>query len=133
MRQVELLPPLQRRALETAFGLLQEGPPDRFMVGLAALSVLAAEASESGLVCVIDDAQWIDVESLQTLAFIARRMWVEGIVLLFGLRTHLDLPEALAGIPTLEVSGIPYEAAVDLLAHAAERPMPPPGGTASHP
>jgi DNA-binding CsgD family transcriptional regulator len=124
MRQSELLPPPQRKALETAFGLVQESPPDRFMVGLAALSVLTAEASESGLLCIIDDAQWIDVESLQTLAFVARRIWAEGIVLLFGLRTHLDVPADLAGIPTLEVSDIPYEAAVDLLAHAAERSIP---------
>jgi DNA-binding CsgD family transcriptional regulator len=124
MRQVEMLPPPQRKALETAFGRRQESPPDRFMVGLAALSVLAAEASGSGLLCVIDDAQWIDVESLQSLAFLGRRMWAEGIVLLFGVRTHLGLPPDLAGIPTLEVSGIPYEPAVDLLSHAAGRSMP---------
>ncbi len=124
MRQVEVLPSPQRIALETAFGLRQNGPPDRFMVGLAALSVLAAEASQSGMLCVVDDAQWIDVESLQTLAFIGRRIWAEGVALLFGLRTHLDLPSALAGIPTLEVSGLPYEAAVDLLAHTAARSMP---------
>jgi DNA-binding CsgD family transcriptional regulator len=125
MHQVEQLPPPQRKALNTAFGLLQEGPPDRFMVGLAALSVLAAAASESGLICVVDDAQWIDVESLRTLAFVGRRMWAEGIILLFGVRTDLDPPSALAGIPTLEVGAIPFEAAVDLLAHAAERSMPP--------
>jgi DNA-binding CsgD family transcriptional regulator len=124
MHQVEWLPPPQRVALETAFGLQQESPPDRFMVGLAGLSVLAAEAAECGLVCVIDDAQWIDVESLAALAFIGRRIRAEGLVLLFGLRTDLDLPPALAGIPTLEVGALPYEAAIDLLACAAERSMP---------
>ena len=125
MHQVELLPPAQRMALETAFGLLHETPPDGFMVGLAALSVLGGAASESGLLCVVDDAQWIDVESLQTLAFVGRRLCAEGVVLLFGLRTYVGLPSTLAGIPTLEVGGLPYKAAVDLLVHAAERAMPP--------
>ena len=124
MHQAELLPPPQRMALETAFGLRHGSPPDRFMVGLAALNVLAAEAAESGLLCAIDDAQWIDTESLLTLAFIGRRTRAERLVLLFGLRTDLELPPALAGIPTLEVSGLPDEAAVDLLAQAAERAMP---------
>jgi predicted ATPase len=119
MHQVKLIPPPQRVALETAFGLLSESPPDRFMVGLAALSVLAAEAAPSGLLCIVDDAQWIDAESLQTLAFAGRRLRAEGVALLFGLRADLDLPQALAGIPTLEVAGLPYEAAADLLAHAA--------------
>ena len=124
MDHVEFLPPAQRMALETAFGLLHEAPPDGFMVGLAALSVLGAEASESGLLCVVDDAQWIDVESLQTLAFVGRRLCAEGVLLLFGLRAYVGLPSALAGIPTLEVGGLPYKAAVDLLVHAAERAMP---------
>ena len=124
MHRVELLPPPQQMALETAFGLGHESPPDRFMVGLAALGMLASEAAQSGLLCVVDDAQWIDVESLLTLAFVGRRIWAEGVLLLFGLRTDLDLPPALAGIPTLEVRGLPYEAAVHLLAHAAERSVP---------
>src|SRR5271170_2370177 len=124
MHQIAQLPPPQRMALQTAFGLQQKGPPDKFLIGLAALGVLAAEASESGLVCVIDDAQWIDVESLEALAFIGRRIRAEGLILLFGLRTHLDLPPAVAGLPTLEVKGLPHDAAVDLLAHAAKRSMP---------
>lgn len=117
------LPPPQRKALETAFGLVEEGPPDRFMVGLAALNVLAAEAADSGLLCVIDDAQWIDVESLNTLAFVARRLQAEGIILLFGLRTPLAPPPALTGIPRLEVGGLPFQAAFDLLTHTAARSM----------
>lgn len=124
IQQVELLPPPQRMALETAFGLRQASPPDLFLVGLAGLNVLAAQATRSGLLCVIDDAQWIDVESLQTLGFIGRRIWAEGVVLLFGLRTDVGLPPTLAGIPTLEVNGLLYEAAVDLLVDAAERAVP---------
>jgi DNA-binding CsgD family transcriptional regulator len=123
MHQAGLLPPPQRTALETAFGLSQERPADLFMVGLAGLTLLAAEASESGLLCVIDDAQWIDTESLHALAFIGRRIRAEGLVLLFGLRTDFDLPPALAGIPTMEVGALPYDAAVELLDHAASRSM----------
>jgi DNA-binding CsgD family transcriptional regulator len=125
MHQVKLIPPPQRAAMETAFGLLSESPPDRFMVGLAALSVLASEAAQSGLLCIVDDAQWIDAESLQTLAFVGRRLRAEGVALLFGLRADLDLPSALAGLPSLEVTGLPYEAAADLLAHAADRTISP--------
>jgi hypothetical protein len=122
-REVKQLPSAQRIAMETAFGLRRENPADRFMVGLAALSAFAAVASESGLLCVIDDAQWIDLESLVVLGFVARRIGAEGLVLLFGLRTDLELPTPLSGIPTLEVSGLPYDAASDLLTHAAERSM----------
>lgn len=124
IHRVNLIPPPQRTALETAFGLRSDSPPDRFMVGLAALSLLSAEASESGLVCVIDDAQWIDVESLEVLGFIARRIWAEGLVLLFGFRTDLELPPPFAAIQAIEVRGLPYEAAFHLLVHAAGRSMP---------
>ena len=124
MHRVDMLPAPQRTALETAFGLVDEGPADRFMVGLAALSVLAAEASTFGMLCVVDDAQWIDTESLQTLAFVARRVRAEGVVLLFGFRSDLELPPVLTGIRKLEVGGLPYEAAVDVLARAAGRSMP---------
>lgn len=121
--QIEVLPPRQRMALENTFGLAAESPPDRFMVGLAALTLLAAESSGSGLLCVVDDAQWIDRESLQTLAFVSRRIHAEGIVIVFGLRTHLEMPPELAGIPALEVGGLPYEDAVGVLHYAADRPV----------
>jgi len=121
--KIQVLPPPQRTALENAFGLLAESPPDLFMVGLAALTLLAAQSESSGLLCIIDDAQWIDLESLQTLAFVGRRIRAEGIVILFGLRTHLGVPPDLSGIATLEVGGLPYDDAVRLLGHAAERPL----------
>ncbi|HUN32358.1 MAG TPA: LuxR family transcriptional regulator [Trebonia sp.] len=121
--QVDMLPPPQRTALENAFGLLADNPPDLFMVGLAALTLLAAQSAGAGLLCVIDDAQWIDRESLQTLAFVGRRIRAEGIVILFGLRTQLEVPPDLAGIPAREVGGLPYEDAIRLLGHAAERPL----------
>ena len=71
----------------------------------------------------VDDAQWIDIESLQTPAFIGRRLPAEGIALLFGIRTYLDIPSDLAGIPSLEISGLPEEAASELLNIAAGQPV----------
>ena len=97
------LPTPQRAALETVFGLRDGAPPDRFLVGLAVLSLLS-EASEKGpLLCVVDDAQWLDRASAQVLGFVARRLLAEAIVLLFGARQPVD---ELLGLPELEVSGL---------------------------
>ncbi len=80
------LPSPQRDALGTAFGL-ESGPvPDRFLVGLAVLSLLSEVAAERPLVCVIDDAQWLDRESAQALAFAARRLLAESILMVFAVR-----------------------------------------------
>jgi predicted ATPase len=73
------LPGPQREALETAFGLSAGTPPDRFLVGLAVLSLLADVAEKEPLVCLVDDAQWLDRVSEQTLAFVARRLLAEPI------------------------------------------------------
>ena len=70
----ERLPEPQRDALETAFGLSTKAPPDRFVVGLAVLSLLSEAAEKQPLVCVIDDAQWLDKASARTIAFVARRL-----------------------------------------------------------
>ena len=120
---LDQLPTPQQLALEAAFGLREKGPSDRFMVGLAALSVLAAESAKGPLLCVIDDAQWIDTESLLTLGFVSRRIRAEGIVLLFGVRTALGVPTELTGIPSMEIGGLPLEAASDILTRSAGRPL----------
>jgi hypothetical protein len=115
LHRIDCLPMRQRVALESAFGLLDRGPPDRFMVSLASPTLLSVESTSAGLLCIVDDAQWIDTESLQALAFVARRLQAEGIALLFGVRTATDLPSDLAGVPTLEVTGLPDDAATELL------------------
>src|SRR6202035_5559997 len=74
LNQLPHLPPPQRDALRIAFGISAGPPPDRFLVGLAVLSLLADAAEDQPLVCIVDDAQWLDRVSVQTLAFVARRL-----------------------------------------------------------
>jgi hypothetical protein len=99
------LPPPQRDALATAFGLAAGPPPDRFMVGLGVLSLLADVAEEEPLMCIVDDAQWLDRVSAQTLSFIARRLLAERVGLVFALREDGDDHE-LGGLPELAVRGL---------------------------
>ncbi|NUR92861.1 MAG: ATP-binding protein, partial [Nonomuraea sp.] len=95
------LPAPQRDALATAFGLSAGTPPDRFLVGLAVLSLLADVAEKEPLVCLVDDAQWLDLVSAQTLAFVARRLLAEPIGLVLAVRG--SGLEELAGLPLLQV------------------------------
>ncbi|MFC0555716.1 AAA family ATPase [Planotetraspora thailandica] len=96
------LPTPQREALETAFGLSAGTPPDRFLVGLAVLSLLAEVAEKEPLICLVDDAQWLDRVSAQTLAFVARRLLAERIGLVLAVREP-GLEHELTGLPQLEV------------------------------
>ncbi|MGV9308751.1 ATP-binding protein [Nonomuraea sp. NPDC003727] len=109
------LPGPQRDALETAFGLLRAAPPDRFLVGLAALTLLAESAADRPVLAVCDDAQWMDRESLEVLAFVARRLYADGIVLLFGVRDGDPALACLAGLDELHVAGLPDDEALALL------------------
>ena len=97
---VERLPQPQHDALEVAFGLRTGPAPDRFLVGLAVLGLLAEEAEEQPLLCAIDDAQWLDSASARALAFAARRLVAERIALVFATR---ELRETLSGLPKLPV------------------------------
>ncbi|MEV4177078.1 AAA family ATPase [Nonomuraea sp. NPDC049709] len=96
------LPGPQRDALQTAFGLSSGHPPDRFLVGLAVLSLLAEVSEKEPLVCLIDDAQWLDLVSAQTLAFVARRLLAEPIGLVLAVR-DANLETELVGLPQLAV------------------------------
>jgi DNA-binding CsgD family transcriptional regulator len=112
--RLEHLPSPQRDALSTAFGLSAGPPPDRFLVGLAVLSLLADAAEEQPLVCIVDDAQWLDRVSAQTLAFVARRLLAERVGLVFALRGSGD-EHVLEGLPELVLEGLAADEARLLL------------------
>ena len=111
--RLEDLPGPQRDALGVAFGLRAGGAPDRFMVGLAVLTLLAEVAEERPLLCVVDDAQWLDQASAQVLAFAARRLLAEPVGVIFAAR---EPGEAFGGLAGLEVRGLPDQDARVLLA-----------------
>jgi hypothetical protein len=113
------LPALQRQALGSAFGLVDGPPPDRFLVGLAALTLLTDAAAERPVLCLVDDAQWLDQVSVEMLGFIARRLLADRVGVLFTVREGQDQATALAGLPELVIGGLPGEVAQELLAASA--------------
>jgi DNA-binding CsgD family transcriptional regulator len=110
--RLRVLPDPQRQALRTAFGMSVGPAPDRFLVGLAVLGLLAEAAVERPVVCLVDDAQWIDRASAQVLAFVARRLGAESVGLVFGTRVA---DGELARLPELKVEGLPERDARALL------------------
>lgn len=113
LHHLDELPTPQREALDVAFGRGVGAAPDRFLVGLAVLSLLAAATADQPLLCLVDDAQWLDQVSVQTLAFVARRFLAEPVVVLFAARN--TGAEALSGLPELAVTGLSDADARDLL------------------
>jgi DNA-binding CsgD family transcriptional regulator len=120
LARLQRLPAPQREALETAFGLNSGAAPDRFLVGLATLSLLAEVAEEHPLLCLVDDAQWLDHASAQVLAFVGRRLVAESVGLVFAARVPSD---ELAGLPELVVEGLGEADARALLAAALPGPV----------
>jgi len=118
--RLEGLPDPQRAALGVAFGLTIGAAPDRFLVGLAALSLLSEVAEQQPLLCVIDDAQWLDRASAQTLAFVARRLLAEPIALVFATREE---GEEFRGLPELLVGGLGAGDARELLGSVLRGPL----------
>lgn len=110
------LPAPQHDALTVAFGQGVGLPPERFLVGLAVLSLLAAAVRDQPLLCVVDNAQWLDQVSVQTLGFVARRLMAEPVALVFAVRN--EGAEVLAGLPELPVTGLSDADARILLDHA---------------
>jgi DNA-binding CsgD family transcriptional regulator len=114
------LPGPQRQALGSAFGLVDGPPPDRFLVGLAALTLLTDAAAERPVLCLVDDAQWLDQVSVEVLGFVARRLYADRVGMLFTVREGEGQAAALAGLPELTLGGLPEEAAGKLLAMSAD-------------
>jgi DNA-binding CsgD family transcriptional regulator len=120
--RLDELPEPQHDALAGVFGL-REGPaPDRFMVGLATLSLLAEAAEPKPLVCIVDDAQWLDQASAQILGFVARRILAERVAIVCAARTGLA-EGLLAGIPELAVGGLSDDDARALLLRHVPGPI----------
>ena len=122
LSRAERLPEPQREALQTAFGIAAGPPPDRFLVGLAVLSLMSGAAGERPLICVIDDEQWLDQASAQALGFTARRLAADPVGLVFAAR---DPSADLAGLPALEVAGLRDDDARVLLDSALAGPLDP--------
>jgi AAA ATPase domain len=120
--RLERLPAPQRDALGTAFGLRDGDTPDRFLVGLAVLSLMSAVAETQALVCIVDDAQWLDGTTAQALAFVARRLGAEALGLVFAVREP-SAEQALEGLPELVVEGLDDADARELLGAAVTGPM----------
>jgi DNA-binding CsgD family transcriptional regulator/tetratricopeptide (TPR) repeat protein len=123
--RLERLPAPQRDALRSTFGLVAGPPADRFLVALAVLTLLGEVASQVPLVCVVDDVQWLDPESVVVLGFVARRLYAERVVLLFAVREPAGELPALAGLPELAISGLDDHAALELLASLAPGRLSP--------
>lgn len=117
------LPEQQRDALLTTFGALDKPEPSRFLVGIAALSVLALAAKDSPFVCLVDDAQWLDRDSLEILGFAARRLCAERFGFVFAARETHDVQQALRGLTTCHLSGLDRTASYALLSGARPGPL----------
>ena len=122
---VERLPQPQAAALHGALGLAAGGSDDRFLVSLAVLSLLAEAAEERPLVCLVDDAQWLDEASAGALVFVARRIEAEGIVMLFGAREGEVRRFEAPGLPELHLGGLDPAAAGELIDRHAGVALPP--------
>src|SRR4051812_13403265 len=108
------LPAPQRNALSTAFGLQMGSAPDRFLLGLAVLTLLCEVAEDQPLICVVDDAQWLDQASAQTLEFVARRLGAEPVAMVFAVRRTDEEPQ-LAELPGIVLRGLKSADAAALL------------------
>jgi DNA-binding CsgD family transcriptional regulator len=122
LHHLQAVPAPQRAALQTALGMSAGPVPDRFLVGLAVLSLLSDVAEAKPLLCLIDDAQWLDRASAQVLAFAARRLGAESVGLVFAASAATG---ELAGLPDLVVEGLRDEDARELLDAALSGPMDP--------
>jgi DNA-binding CsgD family transcriptional regulator len=112
--QLDALPDPQQNALRVSFGLSSGDAPDRFLVALSVLTLLAEVAVERPLLCLVDDAQWLDAATSQVLGFIARRLLAESVAIVFAVREPSEERE-LADLPTFSLRGLRDEDARALL------------------
>src|SRR3954465_11981195 len=120
MSGVDDLPETQRDALQTAFGVRAGAAPSPFLVGLAALGLFTSAATERHLLCVVDDAQWLDQASARAIAFVARRLEAEGGAIVLGMRAA---GEGLVDLPQLVVDGLDDGDARELLRLSLPAPI----------
>jgi DNA-binding CsgD family transcriptional regulator len=118
------LPALHRNALEQVFGLRSGPPPDRFVVGMAALDLIGMAASKQPLIWLVDDAQWIDRSSIQTIGFASRRLMAEQIVIVIAARDSSEDGD-LAGVSEIRLEGLSTEDAGQLLDSVVTAPTDP--------
>jgi DNA-binding CsgD family transcriptional regulator/tetratricopeptide (TPR) repeat protein len=119
------LPAPQRAALQSAFGLVTGPPSDRFLIGLATLTLLTDAAADQPMLCVVDDAQWLDQTSAEVLGFVARRLLADRVGMLFTVREGEEQAVVFDGLPELTVGGLADDAAYELLAVSAGGPVDP--------
>ncbi|WP_243074055.1 LuxR family transcriptional regulator [Microbacterium sp. SS28] len=124
-RYVDEVPAMQRDALRIAAGLSEGTPPQRALVGLGVLSVLARAGDDIPTICVIDDAHHLDDESLEVLGLVARRLSAEAVALVFASRDDQGVARALAGVPRLRLAGLDPESAADVLREAVTGDLEP--------
>jgi DNA-binding CsgD family transcriptional regulator len=122
--RLDTLPAPQQQALGIAFGLQAGSAPDRFLVGLAVLTLLSEVAEERPLICIVDDAQWLDQASAETLEFVARRLAAEPVAMVFAVRAS-DREPTLTGLPELVVRGLSSSDATALLDSAVTGTLDP--------
>lgn len=114
-----------RRALLVAVGDEVGPPPDRYLVGLGVLGLLAAASADGPVVCAVDDAHLLDPESLDALAFVARRLEAEAVAVVLAARDTEQIDVQLAGVPSLRLEGLPLESAVTLLLRSLREELDP--------
>lgn len=123
LERLPALPLRQREALRAAFGLVDDGTPDRFLVGAGILTLLTAAAKDGPILCVVDDAHWLDRASADALAFACRRFAADPIGVIFAARDLEGRIEPLVGLPELRVRGLAEDDARELLTSRAPGPI----------
>ncbi|MCM3661514.1 AAA family ATPase [Georgenia satyanarayanai] len=122
LSRADALPAPQHSALAVAFGQRAGAAPDRFLVGLATLNLIAEAAEERPILCLVDDAQWLDEASAQVLAFVARRLVAERVAMAFAVRDG-PVVRAFAGLPELRLGALSEEEARTLLSAGVHAPL----------